>query len=87
MGVAEHLVGRELSGRKKSKWKVIQRIHREQDGPDGLFYSVGYKVQAEDGREAFMKATDVDLLTHSDHTMFQRTSAALQQHDIETKIL
>lgn len=87
MGVAEHLIGRELHGRKKTKWTVTERIQREEDGPDGMFFSVGYKVKSDDGREAFMKATDIGLLTQSDHSMFQRTSVALQQHDIETKML
>ncbi len=87
MGVAEHLVGRELHGRKKTKWIVTERIHREHDGPDGIFHSVGYKVKSEEGREAFMKATDVDLLTQSNHSMLRRSMVALQQHDVETKML
>jgi serine/threonine protein kinase len=86
MGAAEHLVGRQLDG-KKTKWIVTERIHREHDGPDGIFFSAGYKVKSDDGREAFMKATDADLVAQSHYSMAERSIAALQQHISEAKML
>jgi serine/threonine protein kinase len=88
MGVAEHLVGRELFGRnKKTKWTVIERIHRQRVEPEGIFFSIGYKVKSDDGREAFMKVTDLDLLTDENAGISERMTAALQHHNVEKKIL
>ncbi len=71
----------------KTKWKVIERIYRQQEEPDAIFSSVGYKVKSEDGREAFLKVTDVDLITQAKYTMFERTMTALNQHQVERKLL
>ena len=88
MGAAEHLEGHELPGRdKKTRWTVVQRIYRHQEEPDAEFFSVGYKVKSANGREAFMKATDLDLLTDENASLFERMTAAVQQHKFERTIL
>jgi serine/threonine protein kinase len=87
MGVAEHLVGRDLFGRNKKKWTVLERIFRRREEPEGIFFSVGYKVKSDEGREAFMKVTDLDLLTDANASVYERMSAAVRQHSIERKML
>jgi eukaryotic-like serine/threonine-protein kinase len=87
MGAAEHLVGHELLGRNKKKWTVLERLRREKEYAEGVFYSVGYRVRADDGRDGFMKVTDLDLLTDQNFNVLERMSAALQQHTIERQML
>jgi len=88
MGIAENLVGRELPGRnKKTHWQVIERIAHARDEHEGAFYSVGYKVKSKEGREAFMKVTDLDLLTDENASFFDRTQTAIQQQTTERQIL
>lgn len=85
MGIAENLVGQQLQGT-KHKWMVIERIQRDED-KSGAFHSVGYKVKSEKGESAFMKVTDLDLLTDNDATMLQRLQTAIQAHTIERDML
>jgi serine/threonine protein kinase len=87
VGIAESLVGYELPGRSKNKWSVLERLSKEQEERSGFFYSVGYRVKSDDGREAFLKVTDLDLLTDEAHSLLERTSAAIQAHTFERKIL
>jgi eukaryotic-like serine/threonine-protein kinase len=86
VGIAESLVGYELPGRNKAKWAVLERLSKEHER-SGMFYSIGYKVRSNDGREAFMKATDLDLLTNETHSLFERTMVAIQAHKFEREIL
>jgi serine/threonine protein kinase len=88
VGIAENLVGRELPGRNKTKWTVIERLSIEQEeSSGGLFYSIGYKVRSHEGRSAFMKVTDLDLLTDEAHSLLERTKVAIQAHAFERQIL
>jgi eukaryotic-like serine/threonine-protein kinase len=86
VGIAENLVGHELRGRKKI-WKVIERLSKDQSDRTGIFYSIGYKVESQDGHIAFMKVTDLDLLTDSSYSVYERTRVAIQAHEFERKIL
>jgi len=69
------------------RWIVLERISSEHDERSGTFYSVGYRVRSNEGQEAFMKVTDLDLLTDETCSIFERTSAALQAHKFEREIL
>jgi len=84
MGIAQNLVGRELKGRSEAVWTVVERLTLDEGES---FHSIGYRVRANDGREAFMKVTDLDLLTDSDCSMFERANAAMQAHTVERKML
>lgn len=52
-GPAAQLTGMELEG----GWKVVRRLKRSEGATGGL-YSIGYLVEHQDGRTAFMKAHD-----------------------------
>ena len=86
MGIAQNLVGRELKGRTKIVWTVVERLASDDDS-SVMFHSVGYKVKSQDGRDAFMKVTDLDLLTDSEFSLIDRTQAAIQAHTVERQML
>jgi eukaryotic-like serine/threonine-protein kinase len=86
LGIAENLVGHELPGRNRTKWTVIERFSRDED-LTGSFYSIGYKVKSSEGREAFMKVTDLDLLTDGTYSLLDRMKVAVQAHTFERQIL
>jgi serine/threonine protein kinase len=86
LGIAENLVGHQVPGRDKKIWTVVERISGEED-KSGMFHSIGYKVKSDDGREAFMKVTDLDLLTDSEYSVYERTKVAIQAHSIERQML
>lgn len=88
MGIAERLVGQVLPGRKtNTRWTVLERISNEYDGRSGAIYSIGYRVKSNDGRDAFMKVTDLDLLTDETCSILERTFVAAQMHKFEREIL
>jgi serine/threonine protein kinase len=88
MGIAEQLVGHELPGRRANvRWTVLERISNGHEEPSGAIYSVGYRVKSNEGHEAFMKVTDLDLLTDETCSIFERTSVAVQAHKFEREIL
>lgn len=86
MGIAQYLEGRQLKGRSRTLWTVGERLSSDQED-SGMFHSVGYKVRSDDGRDAFMKVTDLDLLTDSECSPFERTQAAIQAHTVERQML
>jgi serine/threonine protein kinase len=87
LGVASHLLGLELTGlRRKATWKVIEKLELDDDVTPGQF-SVGYKVRSNQGQEAFLKASDCDLLTDNDADFTGRMMAGLLRFDAEKKIL
>lgn len=87
MGVASHLVGLELFGlRRKTTWTVTEKMELDEDVTPGQF-SVGYKVKSDQGQEAFLKASDCDLLTDSDADFTGRMMAGLMRFDAEKRIL
>jgi len=65
----------------------MERISRQREELDGLFFSIGYKVRSGDGRNAFMKVTDLDLLTDDAAGIYERMTVALQQHGFERQML
>src|SRR6202035_3946077 len=65
---------------------VLERISGDED-KSGMFHSIGYKVKSDDGREAFMKVTDLDLLTDSEFSVYERTKVAIQTHPVERQML
>lgn len=85
MGAAEHLVGRELPGRDKKRWTVVERLSNDED-QSGMFHSIGYKVKSGD-QLAFMKVTDLELMTDDECSMLERMHAALQAHSVERQML
>lgn len=87
MGIAENLLGRKLPGiRVAGDWIVVERIDRPKKGADGCF-SIGYKVRHENGREAFLKASDLGLLTEQTASLFERTVIAVEAQKFERSIL
>ncbi|MCH7776946.1 MAG: serine/threonine protein kinase [Gemmatimonadetes bacterium] len=87
MGIAENLLGRRLPGvRIAGDWIVVERIDQQKKGTDGCF-SVGYKVRHENGREAFLKASDLGLLTEQTASLFERTVVAVEAQKFERRIL
>src|ERR1043166_5648094 len=88
MGIAEHLVGQVLPGRRGNlRWTVVERISREDEERSGMVYSVGYKVRSDEGREAFMKVTDLDLLTDETFSILDRAHVAVQMHKFDREII
>lgn len=87
MGVASNLIGLELTGlRRKSTWTVVEKLELDEEVTPGQF-SVGYKVKSNDGQEAFLKASDCDLLTNDDADFTGRMMAGLMRFDAEKRIL
>jgi len=87
LGVASHLLGLELIGlRRKATWTVLEKLELSEDVTPGQF-SVGYKVRSDQGQEAFLKASDCDLLTDNDADLTGRMMAGLMRFDAEKKIL
>jgi hypothetical protein len=83
MGIAEHLVGRRLPGRRlPGDWIVLERMSRSTRSTTGCC-PVGHKVRHESGRTAFMKASDLDLLTEP----FVRLQAAVKSQEFERAVL
>lgn len=86
MGIAENLLGRRLSGtRIAGDWLVVERIDHPRMNTGGCF-SVGYKVRHENGREAFLKVSDIDLLTEQAASIFERLQVAVEAQTFERRI-
>ena len=84
--LAESLEGNEVKGLKTGRtWKVLNKISSRPDRSNASF-SVGYRVEAHDGRIAFMKATDLSLLTESGN-LLDRIYAAMTSHKFERDVL
>src|ERR1700694_233801 len=93
MGAAQHLTGLTFEGTKKvpsaggpSRWTVAERLTLQDDLTPGQF-SVGYRVQDQGGRQAFMKVSDLDLLTGDEVDILQRITVAAGAHKFERSIL
>ena len=87
MGIAENLLGRKLPGvRIAGEWTVVDRIDQPRNGTDACL-SIGYKVQHENGREAFLKASDLELLTKQTAKFFEQMVIAVEAQQFERKIL
>ena len=81
------MLGLELTGlRRSATWTVIEKLELSDDITPGQF-SVGYKVRSSDGQDAFLKASDCDLLTDDDADFTGRMMAGLMRFDAEKKIL
>lgn len=64
---SEELVGMALRGKKREgHWHVKERIEKGPNDSGGNF-SVGYIAVHDDGTEAFLKSTDIGLLTRHRH--------------------
>ena len=84
---AENLVGEKLQGMDgESVWEVISKDSPKLDNSPGAF-SVGYKVKDQHGREAYMKASDLGLLTVESADFAERMMMALQRHMAEKNML
>ena len=87
MRAAETLLGQNLPGKKiKGNWHVFDKIERRSTDTGGRF-SVGYKVRHDDGREAFMKASDCSLLGEEGDDMFGKFAAGILSYKSEIEIL
>jgi eukaryotic-like serine/threonine-protein kinase len=88
MAVAQSLVGMTLKGQRFGPvWQVLEKIERTEKNYGGLF-SVGYRARnAATGDFAFLKATDLDLLTEEEGSSFDRMAAAIKMHGFERKIV
>jgi serine/threonine protein kinase len=84
----EHLLGMTLTGaRKGAGWKITEVVVRDRNASGGNF-SIGYHAVHKDGTPAFVKATDIGLLTRmrvGDH--LTRMRQALHEHQFEREIL
>lgn len=87
MGAAEHLVGAALPGKKMpGEWTVLEQAQAVHQGSTGGF-SIGYYVEHNDGTKAYMKASDISLLTDEDGAVVERMLSAAVQHTFERDIL
>jgi serine/threonine protein kinase len=91
MGAAQHLLGETLTGRRAAAgkvrhWKLVERLLASDDLTPGQF-SVGYRVEDQDGRAAFMKITDLELMTGGTDDLLERIAAAAGAHKFERRIL
>ena len=87
MGIAEGLAGQTVSGtRHHGSWHVLKRMDLPKISSGGGV-SIGYHVRHETGRDAYMKASDLDLLTNQTRSMLERAEVAIQLHVWERKIL
>lgn len=87
MKLAECLEGMSLPGRRSGKpWFVEAKVDIPKDSSSPNF-SVGYRVRSHDGRSAFMKATDLSLLTEESGSLLERAMVAMQSHRFERDIL
>lgn len=84
----ETLAGMTFRGeRKEGFWKITEKVLRAPDGSGGNF-SVGYLAVHEDGTEAFVKATDIGLLTRgASLTILERMHIAAAEQKFERAVL
>lgn len=78
---SQTLAGTSVQGTKrKTPWNVLELLKRPIGGTGGTF-SVGYLVEDNDGKKAFMKATDLGLLgvSKAKSKLDQITDAMVQQ--------
>ncbi len=83
-----NLIGFDLIGQKRDgHWTPIERISND-EGTGGTF-SVAYKAKHSNGSEAFLKATDVGLLTRADSQvpLLDRMSRAASEQSFERRVL
>ena len=80
--VRSEVAGTRIAG----DWIVVERIDRPRKNTGGCF-SVGYKVWHENGREAFLKVSDLDLLTEQAGSIFERLKVAVETQTFERRIL
>jgi eukaryotic-like serine/threonine-protein kinase len=85
MGAAQKLIGRKLNGRRGGSWDVLEMVTPANDLTPGQF-SICYRVMSPSGHEAFLKASDLDLLTE-DADLFERITMAVNAHNFERTIL
>lgn len=88
MSVADNLVGLALKANKlPGAWKVLSKVERTEKHSGGGF-SIGYAVEhTETGTAAFLKASDLDMMTDNTDGMLVRLTAASQMHTFERGIL
>lgn len=87
MRAAETLVGLKLDGKKiPGNWEVTEKIERQGSDTGGRF-SVGYKIKHDNGRQAFMKASDCSLLANDGDDILGKTAAGIMSFKSEIQIL
>ena len=67
-------------------WTVLELARTFHEGSTGGF-SIGYNVQHDNGTKAYMKASDISLLTDENGTFVERMLSAAMQHTFERDIL
>lgn len=85
----ELLKGKLLTGDKRDgTWTVLDKIEKRPDSTGGTF-SVGYKVQHDDGTLGFLKATDTGLFTRASKngSQLERFTRTLNEQAFERNIL
>jgi hypothetical protein len=86
MSAAENLVGLTLRGdRTKTEWDVVERLALAQGLTPGAF-SAAYRVRSKEGREAFMKASDLAMLSQGSDPM-QNLVRATSSFNFERTVL
>jgi eukaryotic-like serine/threonine-protein kinase len=89
MGIADDLLGKTLSGRGQSprQWLVVEKVGTTPGNSPG-FFSVSYKVADSDGKQAFLKASDLSKVLSADPADIVGVLAdATQAHKFERDIL
>ncbi len=79
MSIAQFLEGANLPGNKiPGIWAVVEKMigPSQASGPN---FSVGYRVRHSDGRDAFMKASDMNLATTGNDLLAQLTALSEMQ--------
>ena len=86
MGIAENLVGYELPAKNMDgTWNVVEKVELHPESRGG-HSSIGYKVRNSNGREAFLKAADMDVATTGDD-LLARMTALVETQKFERAIL
>lgn len=84
---SENLLGMTLKGnRKKNEWLVVEKLRSTEDASLG-YNSTAYFVRNQHGREAFMKASDIGMLTRRGIGTLEAMHNALSSFRFEKQIL
>lgn len=88
MSAAEDLLGLTLDGhRHASKWTVTEKIPSIPGQSPGVF-SVAYRCVDQNGRQAFMKASDISRMTmNANGSILERLNFATNAHAFERQVL
>lgn len=89
MRPCENLVGKSINGTKRTGLWHVRELVKRNVGASGGSFSIGYKVEHDDGTQAFLKATDIGLLKDGvpNKSPLEKMRDALSEQQFEREIL